>query len=264
MSIQKKVDVPDNIRTIILNMIWSNDGTLGKLTQQLDRPVYVATNKILEMLGGKWNRKLGGHVFEHDPRPALQPLETGDGLTLDVWGYFQTPPAIVDKMIQATIPENGTRILEPSAGGGAILVGLQNYFHTAFLPNVTAVELHPGRAKDLARFGCRIMQQDFLTFQGNKFDVVLMNPPFEKCQDRNHILHAWEMLKPGGCMAAIAAGGFTFRDDYKELKLLVEENGWWDELPPGAFENTNVRAVLMYLEKQAEAGGKIFKQGVLF
>ena len=40
------------------------DGKNLKLTGQLDRALYVATNKVLELAGGKWNRKAQGHIFE--------------------------------------------------------------------------------------------------------------------------------------------------------------------------------------------------------
>ncbi|MBY0277906.1 hypothetical protein K2Z84_21440 [Candidatus Binatia bacterium] len=52
--------------------------TLLVLPQQLDRKLYVAVDKVLKAAGGKWNRKLGGHAFERDPREILGlALETG-------------------------------------------------------------------------------------------------------------------------------------------------------------------------------------------
>ncbi len=50
-------------------------------------------------------------------------------------------------------------------------------------------------------------------------------------------------------MAAIAAGGFAFREDYGELQALVEQHGQWWDLPSGTFEGTGVCAVLIYLGK---------------
>ncbi len=121
MATTKRLDVSDAVRQIILDMEWGEGGTLGKLTQQLDRKTYLDVNKMLEKLGGKWNRKMGGHLFEHDPRPALAPLEEGNDLTIDVWGYFQTPPAVVNRILELMDAREGDLILEPSAGSGAIL-----------------------------------------------------------------------------------------------------------------------------------------------
>ena len=39
---------------------------------QLDRAVYNDVNKVLTALGGKWNRKEKGHVFDYDPEEALE------------------------------------------------------------------------------------------------------------------------------------------------------------------------------------------------
>ena len=34
------------------------------IPDQLDRKLYVKTNKVLEAAGGKWNRKARAHVFD--------------------------------------------------------------------------------------------------------------------------------------------------------------------------------------------------------
>src|SRR5204862_5173800 len=36
------------------------------LPTQLERKTYLDTNKVLERIGGKWNRKQKGHVFEDE------------------------------------------------------------------------------------------------------------------------------------------------------------------------------------------------------
>ena len=40
--------------------------------RQLDRDVYTAVNKVLNALGGKWNRKVKGHVFDYSPEAAIE------------------------------------------------------------------------------------------------------------------------------------------------------------------------------------------------
>ena len=41
------------------------------ITKQLDRKLYLAVNKVLERIGGKWNRKAKAHVFDADPTERL-------------------------------------------------------------------------------------------------------------------------------------------------------------------------------------------------
>ena len=38
---------------------------------QLDRKTYLEVNKVLEALGGKWNKKHKAHIFETDPTPQF-------------------------------------------------------------------------------------------------------------------------------------------------------------------------------------------------
>ena len=49
------------------------------LPANLDRKVYTDVNKVLEALGGKWNRKAGGHVFDHCPADEIdEAILTGE------------------------------------------------------------------------------------------------------------------------------------------------------------------------------------------
>ena len=40
--------------------------------RQLERADYMAVNKVLEELGGKWNRKSKGHIFDHCPEDEIE------------------------------------------------------------------------------------------------------------------------------------------------------------------------------------------------
>ena len=63
----------------ILSRVTVEGNTIFLTCGQLDRKQYQAVNEVLENIGGKWNRKLKGHVFEIDPEDALdQVLLTGE------------------------------------------------------------------------------------------------------------------------------------------------------------------------------------------
>ena len=66
-----------------------------------------------------------------------------------------------------------------------------------------------------------------------------MNPPFANADDVKHILHARRFLAPGGRLVAICAAGPRQHD---ALQGLADS---WEYLPPGTFEGTNVRTVLL-------------------
>lgn len=78
-----------------------------------------------------------------------------------------------------------------------------------------------------------------------RFDVVLMNPPFENGADIAHIVHAHGMLASGGRLVAICANGP--RQNEKLRPLVEAAGGTWEALPADMFagEGTTVRTVLL-------------------
>lgn len=63
--------IADNILDI-LGECRTEGNTLFLPDRQLERSTYQAVNKVLESIGGKWDRKAKGHVFaEGDPAELL-------------------------------------------------------------------------------------------------------------------------------------------------------------------------------------------------
>jgi|ERR1043166_2548251 hypothetical protein len=61
------------------------------LPGQLDRKIYQSINKILENLGGKWNRSAKAHLFPEDPSAAIdQIIQTGEVTLAKKNGFFPT------------------------------------------------------------------------------------------------------------------------------------------------------------------------------
>lgn len=228
-------------------------------TGQMARPLYVEVNKALEAIGGKWDRKAGGHTFEGDPQDALdQVVLTGRFIDRrQEFGFFETPRAIVLQLIEAAGVKAGMRVLEPSAGRGAILLELPPEC------SVFAIEMDPKHGFALAgvcaRFEARghaegFAGKDFLTYPSHEAaDAVVMNPPFSRQQDIDHVTHALAFLKPGGLLAAVMSNGVTFRDNAKAraFKALLEANeGTITPLPEGSFEPaTGVRTVMVTMRR---------------
>jgi len=87
------------------------------------------------------------------------------------------------------------------------------------------------------------------------YDKVVMNPPFEKQADIDHVLHAFKFLKPGGRLVSIMASSVTFRENKKTLdfKELVDLHGFIEHNLAGAFKasGTMVNTVTVVLDKAA-------------
>jgi hypothetical protein len=233
------------------------DGKVLRLTcGQVDRKLYVEVDDVLRNLGGKWNRKLGGHEFADDPRDALDDvLLTGSYARLDRLGYFPTPPELADQLVKHADIDPTMTVLEPSAGQGALCEALVRLgIPTGHIWTCEALEQNR-RVLEQKRYTCT-PPHDFLSWPVSdavQFDRCVMNPPFARQQDIDHVLHAWRFLKPGGVLASIMAAGVTFRGDRKatEFRAFVEQNGWIRPNPPGSFRasGTDVGTVIVRLDK---------------
>jgi len=241
---------PDTLATLRA-MDWSADGTQGKINGQLDRALYAKVNKALEAMGGAWNRKAGAHIFASDPRPQVEGLLESGTLKVDRDGFFETPLAVIDRMLALASPVG--EVLEPSAGMGAIAERLAQLIDKE---NITCVEINPERAAALSSKGFRTVQEDFMDCWGELpgiFDRVFMNPPFENLQDVDHVRHAFDLLTEGGVLVAVMSEPPFFRSDKKAVDFrawLDEHSGYSEQLPPGSFKEsgTGVSARLVRLE----------------
>lgn len=240
----------DNQILEVLNKYAEIDNNSLKLTcGQLDRKTYLAVNKILEAIGGKWNRKTQSHIFESNVEDRLERvLLTGqvDIPKSENFGYFPTPKIIVNQMLELADIKEGMSVLEPSAGQGHIIGEIKTKC------NLTIIENLQQNIDVLKKKGYEVIEQDFLTFTG-KFDRIIMNPPFERQQDIDHVLHAFELLKTDGVLVSIMASGALFRENKKtkQFRELLETHGNHIELEEKSFKEsgTCVNTIMVILEK---------------
>lgn len=219
---------------------------------QLDRPTYQKLNKVLEALGGKWNRKAKGHVFEREASQVLDEVLQAEAYTDEKKEYelFETPTELARELVERAGVKKGDTVLEPSAGKGKIVEVL---FEVG--AKVTAVELNPTWAELLKVMGCEVVQGDFLKTTLDAFDRVVMNPPFSKGQDMQHVQHAWKFLKEGGTLVAVMSPHFTFANSKKaeNFRSWAEYvHATWEPLPDGSFKEsgTNVKTVVFSATKR--------------
>lgn len=170
-------------------------------------------------------------------------------------GFFPTPPAVIERMLDEAGDLEGKRVLEPSAGKGDIVDAAK-----AAGAQVDAVEQQSSLRDILQAKGANLVGSDFLTSPGigTDYDVVLMNPPFENGQDMEHVQYAYKFLKPGGKLVAITSAGPFFRQDAKATgfrEWLENVSGTHEALPEGSFKSafrpTGVSTHLVVIEKPA-------------
>lgn len=226
---------------------------------QLDRAVYEEVNRVLSSLGGEWVSSAKAHVFAGVPEDSVKyvlskVLREQAYAAPEDFGFFPSPTAVVEMLIKLSGVKHGMRVLEPSAGRGAIVKALMDAGC-----KVRAIELIDSNIRHLQGLGCSVSQGDFLETHVSRetdetlFDAIVMNPPFAKHQDIAHVMHATHFLKPGGRLVAVMAGGVKFGSDKysTQFRQYVSEFGELIDLPAGSFKEsgTMVNTVIAVINK---------------
>lgn len=177
------------------------------------------------------------------------------------WGAFMSSEAVADKVMMHA-RTHGLRVLEPSAGTGVLAKAARN----GGASEVVCVEIQSGMAYELIEQGFDTLKANFLELEPSDigmFDTVLMNPPFDRGRDCDHVRHAWKFLKPGGCLVAVMSARAEFGTDkrHKALHDMLDKEaeqigyygrGIWHDLPAGSFAHagTNVNTVILAVTKK--------------
>ena len=193
----------------------------------------------------------------NDPYPTMrEALRAGSVKVTVASQLLPSPRVIAERIVQEARLRPGDRILEPSAGTGRLIDAA---IASGWSGECIAVEINPALATALlAKYdgaGVRVHHGDFLELEPGpeRFDRVVMNPPFADQMDVRHVRHAARFLKHGGRLVAIMSAGVTFRQDRMstDFRAFVESQGGSIEpLPPDSFKEsgTSVNAVLIVID----------------
>lgn len=198
------------------------------------------------------------------------------------YGFFPTPDEAGSRVIHKVnllrrIEEPQLTILEPSAGTGnlarrclrSIQVldgwsgGRERYQHEYRFDNaVDCVEFQKPLADALRREGIfrQVYNLDFLLLKPETtglYDIVVMNPPFDRERDIDHVMHALKFLKGDGVLVSIMSAGTEFRETRKSIafrELMASMNADWEDLPPGSFSSvgTNCNTIILRVRKDGQ------------
>ena len=146
-----------------------------------------------------------------------------NGVSLsDKFDFYPTPDELVEKVQELAEIEDADWVLEPSAGTGSLLKGVN-------APNIMCVEINEVLATILKEKGYSVFNGPFEEFESSlKFDKIIMNPPFGKRLDAKHIVRAFnEFLQDGGTLVAIHSQGINNATDKasKAFQKLVNDYG---------------------------------------
>lgn len=248
--------IPRDVQ-IVLRMarIEQQAGSLHLRSGPLPFELTERVHTVLREAGGEWSRRHRVFRFAESEHlvELIRRIHGSDPLGIAA-AFLASPPAIADLMVSfARIqPSVTAHILEPSAGGGALIEAVNRrqdidaHFH--------CYEINPLRALRLTDRWIECEHADFLAVEPDhtpKFTHVLMAPPIlreaEQCTDETkrsgkivyaeHVMHALGFLKPGGYLVALLPEGFNYAhgpNSLVKLRAFVMQHGSVHQLRRGA------------------------------
>ncbi len=168
--------------------------------------------------------------------------------------FFPTPAHIAQRMAKLARIGKGDRVLEPSAGNGNLADAA-----AAAGGQLDVIEISSQLRDILTAKGYAVVDHDFMAFTPEQpYQAILMNPPFSKRQDAEHIMRAFGMLAGGGSLVAIAGEGVFIGSDQKaqQFRAWLDQHGAVvEKLDGGTFQDnallaqTSANARLIVLRK---------------
>ena len=202
------------------------------LRYDVDKFIKQQTEAVYLAIGGVPDKTIWR--FDYDPTTVLQQI-IASGCVPDHKShqYYPTPSELAEIAVAHADLRDGMTSLEPSAGQG----GIADYMHVGKTVCVEVSDLH---CKILQEKGHRWIAGDFLSIDmQDKFDRIIMNPPFSDGRWQAHVEHAAGMLADGGVLVAIvpssANGKFTMPG------YLIEWLGVYND----CFAGTSVSVTMM-------------------
>lgn len=208
-------------------------------------------------------RKLQAFVFQSQPDSEREKREAQDELRrkLDaikaykIDGFFPSPTQVIERLCEG-LDLKGKKILEPSAGIGSIADYVRDKG-----ASVLCVEKVPQLSEILKMKDHQQIGADFLSLKPVPiFDIVLMNPPFEKNAAPTHVLAATRWLKPNGSLRAVMPSS-ALSYGSSRVKFLNSFDDWVDSIPgsyydplpadsfKGAFCSTGVGTAILCIDQ---------------
>jgi len=173
--------------------------------------------------------------------------------------FYPTPPAVAGALLKDVWISENSRVLEPSAGEGGIVMALL----AAGAGWVDAIEVDPGRVRVLRQIRdsrVTVTEGNFLSMPvRTQYTHVVMNPPFYGTHWMQHVMHAFDFLANGGTLVAVLPVTAELGDSPKHEAFRAwadkhkgdQWRGVFSDLPPESFASagTRINTVKLTLHK---------------
>lgn len=219
---------------------------------------YDRLKPIIEHLGGHWRQKVKKFVFRHDVEDIIfDCINNGVDITEQYkWReetqFFPTPKIIANRVVELAEIKENMSVLEPSAGTGNLVDAIS-------VPcDILCIEPFKQNKDILCQKGYECIFDTFENFNANniqKFDRIIMNPPFASQKDALHLMTAFNLLNAGGIIVAIISENALYYETRisDELRDFIKENnGYIESIPSNSFEEsgTTIETVIVKIVKK--------------
>lgn len=156
--------------------------------------------------------------------------------------YYPTKKELAELLIDyAGFETNEEKVLEPSAGQG----GLCEYIPVN-KELIDCIEIGETNSSILLMKGYNVIADDFVVFANktkNRYDRIVMNPPFSKGRAKLHVQLAYDLLEKNGNVCAIVPSSL------KDSEIVKGAKHCYSEVFMDQFDNTSVSVVIVRIEK---------------
>lgn len=192
------------------------------------------TKEVLEFIGIEEVEENKEYKCSFNPTEAIRHVIVNGMVDYKSNQFYPTPESIVNDIEMYVGCTDGKRILEPSAGRGNIA----NRFE-----NIHCIDKEELNIVILKQKHSNVICGDFLFYEVkkeiDKYDIIVMNPPYNKNQWKTHVEHALNILAEDGVIyAVLPSGKESYFDNCEVLETYHNE-----------FERTGITTCLYKLEK---------------
>lgn len=173
-----------------------------------NRAAYDEAARVLASIGGTPQPDGLDFRFDYDPGDVIRDICMSGCIPDDKAGqFYPTPATLAEVAVDLAAIAETDRVLEPSAGHGDL---------AAFLPaeRTRCVEISAMRCSVLKARGFDAVQADFLEWAAKtseRFEVVVMNPPFSEGRWLAHTEAAATLIGGSGRLVAILPASARLR-----------------------------------------------------
>lgn len=182
------------------------------LTEQLDRKDFTTLKSLFQRVGGQWNNTTSEFNFRRNAQGVVNRILDLGPSSVNKFHLYPSTPKVFDFMKEFTPLEymgagsrRALKVLEPSIGFGFLAESLSAWFEEeGRVCDINGYDIDPLNVELCRENGFKVQQANFLSVVPEPiYDLVIMNPPFNKSEFVDHVQHASKFLKPDGVLLSV-------------------------------------------------------------